>query len=261
MFFKIVILLVVLYIALCIVIYLFQEKLIFFPQKLDKDFRFSYPNSKEIAIKTNDGILLNSIFFKSKDTKGVIFYLHGNAGSLARWGDVATTYTSLDYDVFMPDYRGFGKSEGRINNERQVYSDTQKVYDYLKTRYDERSIIILGYSIGTGPATKIASENNPRLLILQAPYYNLSDLAKHTYPFLPSFLLKYKFESNRFIQQCTMPIIIFHGDQDEMIYYGSSVKLKKVMKTTDTLITLVGQGHNGMSSNPQYLAELKKILE
>ncbi len=58
-----------------------------------------------------------------------------------------------------------------------------------------------------------------------------------------------------------MPVVIFHGDQDEVIYYGSSVKLKALMKETDTLITLKGQGHNGMSSNEQYLREIERILE
>lgn len=57
-----------------------------------------------------------------------------------------------------------------------------------------------------------------------------------------------------------MPVIIFHGDRDEIIYYGSSVKLKELMKKTDTVITLYSQGHNGMSSNPQYLSALQKIL-
>ena len=57
-----------------------------------------------------------------------------------------------------------------------------------------------------------------------------------------------------------MPVVIFHGDKDEAIYYGSSLKLKELFKTTDTLITLQGQGHNGMSDNPAYLIELQKKL-
>jgi pimeloyl-ACP methyl ester carboxylesterase len=127
--------------------------------------------------------------------------------------------------------------------------------------YDESKIIVLGYSIGSGPASKIAAENHPKLLILQAPYYNLPDLTNHIYPIIPTFILKYKFETNNFLPKCKMPVVIFHGDQDEIIYYGSSVKLKALMKAGDTLITLKGQGHNGMSSNSQYLREIKKILE
>lgn len=250
-----------LYVSICVLLYFFQERLIFFPEKLPQNFKFGFAaNVEEINIKTRDNINLNALLFKAGTSKGVVFYLHGNAGSLNSWGEVADIYTALNYDVFMLDYRGYGKSEGKISGQTQVYQDVQTAYDQLKTRYDERNIIVLGYSIGTGPATKIASANRPRLLILQAPYYSLSDMMKHFYPIIPTFILKYKFETYKFIKQCTMPIVIFHGDRDEVIYYGSSVKLKELIKPGDVLITLNGQGHNGMSSNTQYLAELQKVL-
>jgi alpha-beta hydrolase superfamily lysophospholipase len=242
-------------------LYFFQERLIFFPEKLDKDFQFTFGgNSTEIRIKTQDNVILNSILFKADKSKGVIFYLHGNAGSLNWWGEVAPIYTNLNYDVFMHDYRGYGKSEGKVFSEKQLYQDTQMAYDILKTEYDESEIIVLGYSIGTGLATKIASDNHPKMLILQAPFYSLSDLAKHLFPIIPTFILRYKLETNKWIKHCTMPIVIFHGDRDEVIYHNSSVKLKGLIKKTDTLITLNGVGHNGMSSDQQYLYELKKIL-
>jgi len=127
-------------------------------------------------------------------------------------------------------------------------------------KYDEEKIIVLGYSIGTGLATKIASTNNPKLLILQAPYYSLTDMMKHTYPIFPTFILKYKFKTHEFIKDCKMPIVIFHGNQDEVIYYSSSIKLKEIIKSTDILIILNGQRHNGMTFNPEYKTEIKKIL-
>ncbi len=130
----------------------------------------------------------------------------------------------------------------------------------MKERYNEDKIIVLGYSIGTGPATKVASMNKPKLLILQAPYYSLTDMMKHTYPIIPTFLLKYKFETCKYIKDCKMPIVVFHGNQDEVIYYNSSIKLKQMMKKTDTLITLNGQGHNGITDNPEYRQEIVKLL-
>jgi len=136
----------------------------------------------------------------------------------------------------------------------------QLAYNTLKTKYGEKEIIVLGYSIGTGAATKLASINKPRLLILQAPYFSLTDLVKHNFKIVPSFLLKYKFETNIFLSACKMPVVIFHGDKDEVIYYGSSLKLKKLFKTNDTLITLNGEGHNGISDNPTYLTELQQEL-
>ena len=258
---KIFLFILILYILICGLIYLFQEKLIFFPEKLRTDYQFEFPPVfEEINIGMKDGILLNGILFRSDSSRGLIFYLHGNAGSLRGWGEIAEIYTNLDYDLFMPDYRGYGKSEGRIRNEEQFFYDMQSAYNHMKQFYPEDKIIVLGYSIGTGAATRLASTNQPSLLILQAPFYSLIDLKNRYFPFIPGFLLKYKFETHKYIQKCKMPIVIFHGDKDEIIYYGSSLKLKELIKEKDKLITLHGQYHNGISVNFQYLEELNKIL-
>lgn len=258
---KIFLFILIVYIVICGLIYLLQEKLIFFPEKLRKDYQFEFYGAfEEINISMTDGVLLNGILFRSDSSKGLIFYLHGNAGSLRGWGEIAEIYTGLNYDLFMLDYRGYGKSEDRIGSEEQFSSDIQSSYDHMKQFYPEDKIIILGYSIGTGTAVKLASTNQPRLLILQAPFYSLIDMKNRYFPIIPGFLLKYKFETHKYIQGCEMPIVIFHGDKDEIIYYGSSLKLKDLMKENDKLITLRGQYHNGMSTNIQYLTELEKIL-
>ncbi|MEO6456491.1 MAG: alpha/beta fold hydrolase [Ginsengibacter sp.] len=250
-----------LYIIICVLLFFFQEKVIFFPQKLESDYKFSFDQKfEELSIRMKDNKLLNAILFKADSSKGVIFYLHGNAGSLSSWGGVAKTYTDLNYDVFMLDYRGYGKSEGSIDGQTQFFQDIQTTYDELKSKYVEGKIIVLGYSIGTGLAAKVASTNNPRLLILQAPYYSLTDMMRHTYRIIPTFILKYKFETHEYIKNCKMPIVIFHGNSDEVIYYGSSLKLKKGLKKQDTIITLIGQGHNGMTENPDYKTEIQKVL-
>lgn len=255
-------LVVVFYIIICIVLFFFQEKLIFFPGKLPKDYSFKFNQKfEEINIRTKDNIRLNCILFKADSSKDVIFYLHGNAGALDTWGDVAKTYMDLHFDVFMIDYRGYGKSEGSIKGQAQLFEDIQATYDEVKTRYAEGKIIVLGYSVGTGLAAKVASANNPRLLILQAPYYSLTDIMRHTYPIIPTFILKYKFETYDYLKQCKMPVVIFHGDRDEVIYYGSSLKLQKEFKKEDKLITLAGQGHNGITENADYKMEIQKILE
>jgi alpha-beta hydrolase superfamily lysophospholipase len=250
-----------LYIVLCGLLYFFQEKLIFFPQKLDKNYKFEFGHKfEELNIKLTDGKLINGLLFKADSSKGLIFYLHGNAGNLSTWGEVAKLYTELNYDVFIIDYRSYGKSEGNINGQNQLFDDNQTVYNELKKKYNEEKIIILGYSIGTGLASKLASTNNPKMLILQAPYYNLTDMMKQRFSFIPTFILKYKFATNEYLKNCKMPVVIFHGNADEVIYYGSSLKLKEEFKKQDTLITLYGQGHNGMTDNLDYITEMKKIL-
>ncbi len=254
-------LIVGLYIIFCGFLYFFQEKLIFFPQKLEQNYQFAFAqNFQELNFKTSDKKTLNGLLFKSKNTKGLIFYLHGNAGSLSSWGKVAKTYTDLNYDVFILDYRGYGKSEGTINSQEQLYNDNQIIYNQLKKNYNEQNIIVLGYSIGTGMASKLASVNNPKHLILQAPYYSLTDMMKHRFPFIPTFLLKYKFETNEYLKTCKMPITIFHGKKDRVIYYGSSLKLKNDFENQIELITLPNQGHNGMTENINYKNKLAGLL-
>ncbi|MCB0396092.1 MAG: alpha/beta fold hydrolase [Flavobacteriales bacterium] len=248
--------------SLFLAIYSFQEKLIFFPQKLTEDHQFQFEQPfEELSIKTTDGTVLNGLLFKANTPKGLIIYLHGNAGALDTWGNVAQTYTDLGYDLFIFDYRGYGKSQGHITSQDQLFEDNRTVYNELKKRYHEKDIIVLGYSIGTGMAAKLASDNNPRLLILQAPYYSLTDLMNHMFPVIPAFILKYKLETNKYLKGCEMPVVVFHGNQDEVIYYGASLKLQEEFKAQDTLITLYGMGHNGMTDNKSYQHTLKTLLD
>ncbi len=258
----ILIILIVFLILISTLLFFFQEKLIFFPQKLDKDYQFHFHQEfEEINIKTEDSKILHGLLFKAENSKGLVFYLHGNAGCLSSWGDVAKTYTNFNYDVFLLDYRGYGKSEGSISSQKQFFSDVQIAYNQMLKMYSEDKIVVLGYSIGTGPATKLAATNHPKLLVLQAPFYSLTDVVKQLFPVVPTFILKYKFENYKYIQVCQMPIVIFHGNQDEVIYYQSSLKLKEGMKSTDRLIILNGQRHNGMTDNPQYLSAIRDVLE
>jgi len=213
---------------LCLFVYFIQESMIFFPSKLPTDYPYEFNSDyEELSIVTEDLAILNGLLFTVDSSRGVVFYLHGNAGALDSWGTVAPIYTRLNYDIFVLDYRGYGKSEGSISSEQQFYGVIQSAYNEIKVRYDEKNIVVLGYSLGAAAAAKLAAENNPAMLILQAPYYSLTDLKKRIYPFLPDFLVRYKFETYSFLDNTKVPVIIFHGDRDEVIYYGSSVKLQK----------------------------------
>lgn len=250
-----------LYFALCTVLYFYQEHLIFYPQKLAKNYPFNFKQPfEELTITTADKTQLNGLLFTTPNPKGLIFYLHGNAGSLASWGDTAKTYTNLGYDVFLLDYRGYGKSDGKITSQQQLFEDSQQAYDLLKSRYNESNITVIGYSVGTGLASHLACNNHPKRLILQAPYYSLTDMMQHEFPIVPTMLLKYRLETNVYLSKCTMPVIIFHGDKDEVIYYGSSLRLQDTFKPSDKLITLQGQMHNGMTENKAYQQHITKIL-
>lgn len=239
-----------------------QEKMLFFPETLPSDHAFIFKNKfQEFFFKVDDKTSLNGLLFRADSSKGLIFYLHGNAGSIDSWGNIADVYLQNNYDFFIVDYRGYGKSQGNISSEKQLHSDVQIVYDSLKKSYKEKDIVIIGNSLGTGLAAKLASTNNPRLLILTAPYYSMVDLAHQYIKLMPSFLIRYKLRTDECITQVKCPIVIFHGNQDEVIYVGSSEKLKKLFKEGDQLIILEGQAHNGINENVKYLTELKRLLK
>lgn len=260
-FLRIFIVLSILYILFCGGFYLFQEKLIFYPQALDKNYSFTFKqNFEELNIETQDELSLNSLLFKADTAKGVIIFLHGNAGALDTWGRLAPLYREQNYDILFFDYRGFGKSDGKIENQFQLLRDVQTVYDTIKARYSEDRITIIGYSIGTGLATYLASKNNPQKLILIAPYYSLTNVIQSICPVVPKFLIKYKLETYKYIPDCSMPIIIFHGNEDQVIDYENSVMLDKLLSAKDNLISLEGVGHNDILENEVYKRNLREIL-
>ena len=212
-----------LYVIFCGLIYSYQERIIFIPEKLPKNFSYQFPEKfQEMNIKTEDGKLLNGVLFKAEKSKGLIFYIHGNGGSVNSWAHISKTYTDLGYDLFLLDFRGYGKSEGEITSEKQMFLDNQTVYNLFKKRYSEKNIVVLGYSIGTGLAAKLASDNAPKLLILQAPYYNLTEMMQQNFSFIPSIVLKYKFATNDYLKKCKMPVVLFHGTKDEVISFANS---------------------------------------
>ncbi|MEG1267243.1 MAG: alpha/beta fold hydrolase, partial [Myroides sp.] len=140
--------------------YFNQENLIFHPLKINKETKYTYPNNfKEINLKAPDNTTINNLYFETENPKGVVYFLHGNAGNLSTWGNISSIYLELGYNVFITDYRGFGKSEGNISDQTQLFSDTQLGYDFLKKEFKEDEIIIVGYSIGTGIASYLASAN------------------------------------------------------------------------------------------------------
>jgi len=241
-------------------LYFLQEKLIFYPEKLPADYEYSFSQEfQEINYSVEKGVKINALHFKTRNPKGVVFYSHGNAGSLRSWGLMSGIFARHQFDLLIYDYRGYGKSTGKIT-EQNLYHDADFIYNDLLEKYEEQNIIVYGRSIGTGVASYVASTNNPGFLILESPYFNLSDLTGKYLPFIPNALLKFKFRNNLYIPKVSCPICIFHGTEDEIIYHGSSIKLAKLFKPEDRLISIKGGHHNDLEAFDLYHKELAKIL-
>jgi uncharacterized protein len=251
----------ILYLGLCAWFYTSQEKAIFRTVKHPADYKYQFSNPfVEKYIRMNDGKILNGVLFKAEKPKGLILWLPGGRGVLDSIGQNSAIYTNLGYDIFMLNFRGFGKSEGKIESEEQFNRDMQTVYEYFEKEY-HAAIHVFGYSLGTGPAAFLAANNSPASLVLISPYYNFTEFAQKSMPYLPvDILSKYNFPTDQYLKTTNSPIYLIHGTADEKISVDVSKRLKMLLKPTDKLILLEGQKHNNFEQNPDYLNELKKIL-
>lgn len=249
-------------IGLGIAVYIFQEHLIFHPEKLSDKYNYVFDVPfEEINYQTEDGNTINALLFKAENPKGVVYYHHGNAGSLESWGTRAIDFTSRGYDVLMYDYRGYGKSTGEIKNEKMLYGDALMIYKKILYDYKERDIVLYGISLGSGIAAELGRYNHPGKLVLETPYYNFYDVAKFHYPYLPnSILLHYKFRTDKFLPKVENRIYLFHGTEDETIPYNSSERLEKLSDNI-TLFTIQDGSHNNLSTFPDYHKHLGEILD
>ena len=243
-------------------LYFFQEKMLFLPTVLEQDYvyQFSYP-FEELFFETEAHAIINAVHFKIEQPKGVILFLHGNAGDLSRWGVLAEYFVEKQYDVLIMDYRTYGKSKGKLS-EQALYHDGQYCYDYLKTMYQEDEITIYGRSLGTGIATYLAAKNKPKQLILETPYYSILDVAESRFSILPvKSLLKYKLLSYEFIKNTDCPILMLHGTDDSVVPYESAKKLFEASsKSQTTFISIEGGGHGNLSSFEKYTKAIDLFL-
>jgi len=246
------------------VMYFKQEKIVFAATSLPQDYKFDFKIPfEEKRLTANDGTSLHGIHFKVENPKGVILYFHGNAGDLSRWGNIASYFTTLQYDVLVIDYRTYGKSTGKID-EQKMLDDTQLWYDYLLNSYTEKNIVIYGRSIGTGFAVYLASKNKPRKVILETPFYNLKDVAKQKFSWIPFLdtLMKIKLNSNIYIREVTSPIIIYHGTNDKIVSFRSGKKLAEtVPKKQLTFITIPEATHHNIGKFLEYTSTIEESLK
>src|SRR5215213_1994473 len=247
---------------LTIAVYFLQDLFIFKPEKLHPDFEFKYDIPfREVNFDVEEGVRINGLHFYREQPKGLILYFHGNTRSIKGWAKYARDFYRYDYDVVLVDYRGFGKSTGK-RSESEMFKDMQFVYNTLVSQYAESHLIIYGRSLGSGFATKLASDNSPRYLILDAPYYNFTRVVKRFLPILPvRFVLRYQLRTDRWISKVKCHVYIIHGTKDWLIPIRHSVQLQKINPRKITLIRIHGGRHNNLPNFPEYHNFVRDILK
>ena len=250
------------YLGFCILFYFFQHYIFFRPEILPASFKYNYAFPfEELEFNMEDGGKISGIYFKVPSSRGVVFYLKGNSRSIKGWGKFAKDFLSNGYDFLMIDYRGFGKSTGK-RSQKRLFNDSQFMYKWLLERYKEENIILYGRSLGSGIAARIASWNNPRLLILGSPYYSFY---YNTYRFLfwipLKWLMRYPIRTDEYLETVTCPVHIIHGINDFLIPYKQSKMLYKHYPDKVKLKPIKGAGHNNLQDFPAFYHSLYDSLQ
>jgi pimeloyl-ACP methyl ester carboxylesterase len=250
------------YVALIAIVYFVQERFIFKPEKLKADFKYLYDSPfEELFFDVAPGVRINGLHFTVPQPQGLVLYFHGNSRSIKGWAKYAKDFLRYQYDVVLVDYRGFGKSTGK-RTEHDMLSDMQFVYDTLAVQYTEHHIVVYGRSLGSGFAAKIASDNQPRYLILDAPYYSFEKVIERFLPILPvRWLLRYHLRTDKWIRHVNCHTYILHGTKDFLIPISNGEKLQALNPRKITLIRIEGGGHNNLPSFNEYHNFIRSILQ
>ncbi len=247
---------------LSILAYLLQEKFLFKPERLSADFVFKYDIPfREYFFEVAPGVRINGLHFQRETPKGLVLYFHGNSRSIKGWAKYARDLYRYNYDVVLVDYRGFGKSTGK-RSEQDMLQDMQFVYDRLKEQYGEDHLIVYGRSLGSGFAAKLAADNNPRYLILDAPYLNFIKVIERFLPILPvRWVLRFHLRTDRWLRNVRCHTYILHGTSDRLIPIQHSEALQRINPNRITLIRIEGGGHNNLPKFDEYHNFIRDILK
>lgn len=256
-----VILAVILLIGL--VIYFFQHRFFFQPERLPADFKFAYDNLKaeEKFVETEKGANISYLHFQVDDPKGIVIYLKGNTKSIKGWGKFAIDFTRLGYEVVMMDYRGFGKSTGKRTVDA-MKRDSQFIYNIVKKEFPEDKIVVYGRSLGSGFAARLASKNNPRLLILTSPIYSLLRTIHRYLPFMPAKpFLRYNIPTFQYLKNVRCPIKIIHGTDDKLVPINTAIDLSEINPELTRLYVILRAGHINIHQYEEYHRVMEEIFE
>ena len=257
---------VAVYLAVLAYLWFNQESLIFQPTPLPASHPFKLPaDVHEVGIDV-PGAKLDAWHMQLPHPDGVVFYLHGNAGNLESWFVSADFYRQLNMDLFMIDYRGYGKSTGHISSEAQLMSDAETAWQSIAGRYAGKRVVFIGRSLGTGLSAKLAASlepaKRPNLLVLVSPYLSMQAMAQDQYPFVPSAVLRYPLHTDEALTALAgqTPVLILHGDRDALIPYGHAEILSRLTPGIQ-LQPVPGAGHGDLQTYDVYLDTLRHAIK
>ena len=241
-----------------------QESLLFEPTPLDPEERLvDDPDVHERWVEV-PGARLSCAQFRRPDPRGVVFFLHGNSGNLRDCLVDLDAFREVNFDVVMFDYRGYGKSSGCIESEEQLRGDVRKVWDEFAGEYAGKRVVIAGQSLGTALAAGLGAElcaegREPDLTLLVSPYSSMRALTDELYPWVPRQVLRYPLHTMEHASHLKNPLVLIHGDKDELIGIHHSHALRSAVPAAQ-LHCLEGAGHGDVHKHPSFRQKLAGAL-
>ncbi|MDE1920161.1 MAG: alpha/beta hydrolase [Candidatus Omnitrophica bacterium] len=218
---------------------------------------------EDVYFNARGNVLLNGWFFKNPAARSTLFFAHGNAGNIGDRVLKIKFFYDLGMNVFIFDYRGYGKSEGRPS-EAGIYWDAQAAFDYLQSRgdVDMDKVIFYGASLGGAVVIDLANHRKAALLAVESSFTSARDMARVHYPFVPLFFIRLKFNSIDKVRHLNVPKLFMHSPQDEVVPYRVGEKLFMAAGQPKQFLKIRG-GHNDSSlvDQPDAAAEFIRLLK
>jgi fermentation-respiration switch protein FrsA (DUF1100 family) len=242
-----------------------ENRFIFHPEKTlvetPADLGLEY---EEAIFSATDGVQLHGWFIPGTEPF-TLLWCHGNAGNIShRLDNIRLLHGLVGVHIFIFDYRAYGRSTGEVSEEG-TYRDAEGALGYLRSRSDLDStrIVYFGRSLGSAVAVNLAAKETPAGLILESPFLSIRAMAKAIFPFLPlGPFLRTRYDSLAKIAQVSCPLLIIHGDQDEIVPYSHGQRLYTAASEPKEFYTIRGAGHNDtyVVGGEEYFAIFRRFL-
>jgi uncharacterized protein len=240
-------LLAAVYALMVVLVWWGQEWLLFRPERLPPDHRFALPSNVHETWVPVEGGQLNALHLRQPQPTGFALVLHGNGGHLGAWWFDLLPYHRAGLDVLMIDYRGYGKSPGRIESQAQLEADVRAAWDHAVALVPQGHRVLVGRSLGSGLAARLAAEVQPDATLLVSPYTSVLQLAVEHHPWVPPslmrWLLRYPLDATEALQRTRGPVTLLHGELDTLIPVHHSRQLHALAPATRLVV--VAQGRHG----------------
>ncbi|HXD50538.1 MAG TPA: alpha/beta hydrolase [Burkholderiales bacterium] len=236
------------YALIMLFVFLYQPRLVYFPQverELTATPRAAGLDYEDVTLTTADNVKLHGWWVPSRNARGTILLMHGNAGNISHRLGYLTMFNRLGYSVLLFDYRGYGKSGGHPDEEG-TYRDADAAWLHLTATRNvaPRDIVMVAESLGGGVATWLALKYPPRALVLASTFRSVPDLGAQIYPWLPVRLLaRITYDNLARIAKVDAPVLIAHSREDDVIPFVHGEALFAAAREPKQMLVLAG-GHN-----------------